>query len=699
MRIATIKRKDGGYDRIPAFLVDEFPYYQISEQYRRAKNKKFVYMNLFCTFDIETTTIHPDPEKPPEGFMYHWQMDIGGVVVYGRRWEEWIGLIQKITDWLELDEDKRIVCYIHNAGYEFQFARDFLEKYFGEIKIFASKTREPIYFLCSGWEFRCSYKLTNMNLQKACENEKGVIHPKAAGDLDYRIIRTADTALSETEFGYCISDVVSLYEMIENRIINEGDRLDSIPLTSTGYVRRECRFACRADRHYRDRVFKKQALTPTVYTLLKEEGRGGNTHSNRYMAGIIWKSTKNNEIGSYDEISGYPAMLLLRKFPMSKFSYYGNIESVTEFDDMLSKYACLFRVLLEGVKVRPEITMPYIPRSKCLEFGAGMKQDNGRVLSCDWILLTVNDIDWKIIKAQYTFTSVSISDFHIADYNYLPECLRDKILDYFYRKCDLKNQIETCKDPGELENLSYLYAKMKNRLNGIFGMCFTDPCRATITIDEAGEWTVTAPNIEESLEKYNKSRNSFLVYAWGSWCTSWNRLHLQNLLDITGPETIYCDTDSSKAIITPRIRERIEEENQKIIAECEKLGAYADVNGKRYYLGLYDFEQTYESFITLGAKKYAYTDEKGLHITIAGVNKKIGAKELGDLKNFKPGFIFREAGGRCLYYNKAPIHEITVDGCTMTTASNIGMIDSTYELGVTDEYAELIGMNVYKELT
>lgn len=692
MRIANIKRKDGGVDRIAAYTLEEYPFFQLKDNSRRAKNKKFRYMDTFAVFDIEATTLKD--QDPPTGFMYHWQMNIGGCVVYGRRWEEWIEIMTEISQWLELSPDKRMVVYIHNAGYEFQFIKDFLKRDFGGFDVFATGPRQPIYILCdAGFEFRCSYKLTNMNLAKACQNEYGVEHPKAAGDLDYRKMRTADTYLDDMEFGYCISDVVSLYELIERKLINEGDNLDSIPLTSTGYVRRECRAACKADRHYRDRVFKKQLLTPDVYTLLKEEGRGGNTHANRYMSG-----RKFCNVSSYDEISGYPAMLLLKKYPMSKFSYYGDVETAAEFKKLLSENACLFRVLLENVKVRPEVTMPYIPASKVLQRGGRARFDNGRVLECEWILITVNDIDWQIILGQYNFTGVSISDFYIAKYDYLPAPIRDTVLEYFRQKCELKYQIETAKNDADRENLQYLYGKQKNRLNGIFGMAFTDPVRPVITVNDSGEWVTEAPNIEEALEKYNKSRNSFLIYAWGSWTTALNRQHLQTLLDITGDDTIYCDTDSSKAIISPRIREKIEAENKKIIAECEERKAYADVNGKRYYIGLYDLDGEYDEFITLGAKKYAYTDKSGFHITIAGVNKKIGSKEMATIDNFKPGFIFRDAGGQCLYYNDEPIHYIEVDGCRMLTASNIGMVDSTYELGVTDEYAELIGLNVYKEL-
>ena len=696
MRIADIKRVDGEIDRIAALNVSEFPFFQLPDLTCRAKHKKITYMKIFATFDIETTTIHPDPDKAPEGFMYHWQMDIGGVVVYGRRWEEWLQLMNIISEWLELSEERRMVVYVHNLSYEFVFISDFLREDLGGFEIFATGPRVPIYVLCgAGFEFRCSYKLTNMNLQRACENELGIIHPKAAGDLDFKIKRTADSKLDSLEFGYCISDVVSLYELIERRLINEGDTLDSIPLTLTGYIRRITRGECRKDRRYRDRVFKKNLLVKDVYILLKEAGRGGNTHANRYLCGKQFAG-----VDSADAVSDYPAQILLRDFPCTKFTYYGEIESVAEFERLLKEKACLFRVILKDLKVKSRVTMPYIARDKLLSHGSGAKYDNGRVLCCDWVAFTVTDIDWKIIKKQYEFTEISISDFYIAKYGPLPEPICNVVMKLFKEKTELKYKIQTCADPEEIESLQYYYAKSKNRINSVFGMMYTDPVRNNITISDSGEWQVTSPDIEEALEKFNKSRNSFMVYAWGVWVTAWARYHLEAALDAFGDDALYCDTDSVKGIGSPEIRRRMEKINNNIMKLCEEKGAFCDVGGKRYYLGVFEWEnkEPYKAFKTLGAKKYAYVDEHGFHITISGVNKKIGAHEMEDINNFRPGFIFKDAGGKTLYYNDVGKHYIEVDGCRMLTASNVGMIDSTYELGLSDEYAELMGINVYKEL-
>ena len=696
MRYADIKRVDGDIDRIAALEVSEYPYFQIPEQTRRAKHKKITYMRIFATFDIETTTIQPDPEKAPEGFMYHWQMDIGGVVVYGRRWEEWLELMTKISEWLKLSPERRMVVYVHNLAYEFQFIKDFLFDDFGGADVFATGRRTPIYVATdNGFEFRCSYRLTNMNLEKACENELGIIHPKAAGDLDYKIRRVSTSELSGQEFGYCISDVVSLYELIERRMINEGDNLDSIPLTSTGYIRRMTRKECAKDRRYRDKVFKKNLLNKEVYTLLKEAGRGGNTHANRYLSGQIFP-----DVESADAASDYPAQIMIRDFPMTKFTYYGDIESEEELRDLLKEKACLFRIILTNVRVRHDVTMPYIASSKLTAHGRGMKYDNGRVLCGDWIALTVTDLDFKIIEKQYDFDDLDISDFYIAKYGPLPQPIRDVVLKLFREKCELKYKIQHCEDPEELEELQYFYAKVKNRINAVFGMMYTDPVRTSYTVNDEGTWEVKQPDIEEALETFNKSRNSFLCYSWGVYVTSWARFQLEEALCVFGDEALYCDTDSVKGMTTPKIKRDMEKLNKKIIKLCEQKGAYCDVGGERYYLGIFEWEnkEPYKAFKTLGAKKYAYVDEHGFHITIAGVNKKAGALEMEDINKFNPGFIFRDAGGKTLYYNDVGKHYIEVDGCRMLTASNVGMIDSTYELGLTDEYAEMIGINVIKEI-
>ena len=698
-RFVTVSRLDGGSDNVTVYTVKDFPYAKLDTKAMKCNNKRKCeeYLQTFGVYDIETTTIYkghaPDWIVAPWAFMYHWQMSIGGYLIVGRTWEEWLEFFDRLEEVLQFNGNKQLVIYVHNLGYEFQFMRDFLERYFDGFTVFASKARQPITVQTGrGVQFRCSYKLTNMSLEKAVKNELGVVHAKAAGDLNYKKRRTPKTRLTNTELGYCVGDVISLYELIDRRLINEHDSLESIPMTSTGYVRRMCRKACKKDGHYRQ-LFKETEMTPYIYTLLKEAGRGGNTHANRYMSGRVWHMAD-----SFDVQSSYPFCLCAFKFPINKFTPYGDVETLEELDGLLKKYACLFRIVLQNPAVRDTVTMPYIPISKCYQHGGDLKLDNGRVLTCEWLQMTLTDIDWEIIKKQYTWDSFAITDMCIAKYDYLPECLLDVVREVYSGKCELKYKKELAKKNGtDAGDIPYLYNKIKNRLNGIFGMMYTDPVKEENTLNENGEWIVNTPDTAEALAKFYRSRNSFLYYAWGVWCTAHARKHLQQLLDLTGEATIYCDTDSSKAVGADI--DAIEKVNIEIANLARERNAFAVAGGEEYYMGVYEHEneEPIKEFKTLGAKKYAYLDAEGLHCTVSGVSKKLGAKELKTIDNFKIGFVFREAGGMELYYNdNVGIHQVTVNGCTFTTASNVAMIDGSYTIGITEEYAELIGANIYE---
>lgn len=702
MRKATIPTIEGN-DEIETYTLCDFPYDKLHTIALKCKHRKGMeILTDFATFDIETTTI--EVAGVYTGFMYHWQMCVNGIVCAGRTWEEWQVFMDRLSKIYKTNESRKFVIYVHNLAYEYQFIKDFLQT---DTKVFAVKSRKPLYVTTpNGIEYRCSYLLSNMSLAKACANEKGCYHQKAVGDLDYRIIRTPTTDLTDEEYGYCVADVVCLYDFIKARLRNENDNLESIPMTSTGYVRRDCRRYCRADRRYRQK-FLKLTLSVEDYTMLKEAGRGGNTHANRFLSGKIL-----HNVDSYDVASSYPFQLIARKFPMTKFVQYGEVESIAELNRLIEKEACLFRVLIEDVSCKESLVMPYIPYSKCLSVGR-YTLDNGRILTASHLLLTVTDIDWKLIEQQYDFdhAKIRISDMRIAEYGYLPEPIRKCVLDYFHRKSELKVQIEAAERAGDFdkaEELSYLYAKMKARLNAIFGMMYTDICHDIIEV-EGGSWLpVQKPDIAESIKKFYKSRNSFLFYAWGVWCTAHARQHLQTLIDEgTGYGTIYCDTDSSKAVGVDH--ERITALNAEIMRDCDALGAFADVDGKRVYMGVYEHEndEPIEAFKTLGAKKYCYIDKKGLHITISGVSKAknpdsgipTAVEEMRSIENFIPGFTFSKSAGLELYYNdEEGIHTIHVNGEEITTASNIGMKERTYTIGITDEYSRLIGFDFFQNL-
>lgn len=712
MRVCRLKNRDGTTELKLCYYCDEFPFREI-EQCEPIKSKsKIKYLPNIFVWDIETTSMIDVAE--PYGFMYSWGVCIDNYLIYGSTWREFIRFCDRLKDWLEFDNEKRLICWVHNLSFETQFGKEFFQEYFEGIDVFAIQNRKIIKVTCgNGLEFRCTYKLSNMNLANAVKFEKGTEHIKHKGDLDYSKIRTPSTHLNLTEFSYQMGDVQTLYEYVRQALKNNGDTFNTIPLTSTGYPRRALRKETRKQKGYRS-YFLHNLLTPNVYTMLKEAARGGDTHTNRLLSNRLLK----NCVDSLDKKSSYPAQMYQQQFPCEKFTYYGRLESIGEFNALLANYALLFRVCFKNIRVRSDRSSTYIPVSKTRNRHFDkVVYDNGRIMSMEGTMeMTLTDIDWRIIKEHYTWDAALVYDMHFAKYGLLPSSIRNTILTWFKRKCELDYCREIYEDYDEktwldlieeyivaynYEDVEYQYQSFKRLLNALFGLCYTDPVRDVISLseDENGAlvWDETKrPDLTEALDKYNSSWNSFLVYAVGVWVTAWGRKELNDLVRVTNTGenmSAYWDTDSSKAII--KDWKPIEELNASIIKRCEDMGCVVDVHGHKSYLGVIERETKkplYE-FKALGAKKYAYRDDKGLHITISGVGKKGAAKQLKAVKNLKNGFVFTgDAGGKELIYTDAPIHNIEVNGEIIETASSIAMKPSTYTVGMTKEYASTLGL-------
>lgn len=240
------------------------------------------YYNTYMTFDIETTSVN-NVEKP-YAFMYIWQACINSQVIMGRTWEEFLLFVQNLNNaCLQISDKAKFVIYVHFLPFEFQFIRNF----FTISDFFALHTRQPVRFTANGtFEFRCSYKLSNMNLEKFIQSTPNAHYYKKSGeDFDYSIFRTPFTSLTEEEYGYCYCDVRGLQEAID--FLLESDNLATIPMTSTGYIRREVKKCMHARQHNIFLVKEKTALSPDQYVLCKYALRGGNAHANPIYAGDI----------------------------------------------------------------------------------------------------------------------------------------------------------------------------------------------------------------------------------------------------------------------------------------------------------------------------------------------------------------------------------------------------------------------------
>lgn len=654
-----------------AYKWNEFPFEILKKDIVKSGKHK-MYQRKPMTFDIETSKIPIDNEGHFEAFMYVWQICIEGNVVFGRRWEELQEFMEKVVNAYKLSEEERIVVYVHNLSFEFQFIQD----YFNFTDVFAMASRSILTAKTAHLEFRCSYKLSNMSLAKFIENTPNTLHYKGIDDLDYSTVRTPDTPLNEVELGYCFNDVKGLYECVMELL--KDDNIATIPLTSTGYVRRDCRIAMGRNKKNRQ-MFLRSRLSLLQYKLLRECFRGGNTAGDRYLTNLILKN-----VGSYDLSSSYPFQMIARDYPLGKWNY-GVIRNIATLEEYNNKYCTIARYTFKNIRLKEEKPIPYIPQSKCLALGDDREIYNGRILHADFLTISMTNIDYDIVKEQYEYDEIAVEEFHYSRKGLLPKELRDTIMYYFEKKSKLK---------GDEEHY-YEYMKSKNKLNSIYGMTVTNILNTEIEYHD-GEYTEKKMNedeMQDALDKYYKNHRSFLNYSWGVFVTAYARRELEDGLNIAGLDTIYCDTDSVK-YIGDHDRE-FEAYNERLNRECLEKGVinYVEVNGKRFYMGIFDKEHGYDEFITLGAKKYAFLQNGKLGITVSGLSKKKGAEELekkGGLRRFQRNEVFYNSGRTIAQYNSAEVHDITVDGCTFSTASNLAIVDTTYTLGISDTMLDII---------
>lgn len=201
-------------------------------------NKKITYYNVPAGFDIETTSYF-DESGNRKGTMYHWQFGIFNLVTTGRSWPEFLNCLTAVRAILGLGNETRLVVYIHNISFEWQFMRKWIEW----DKVFFLDTRNPIYALSDGIEFRDMFKLSRKSLAKTAEDLVNYPTMKMIGDLDYSLYRHSLTPLTDIELRYCEQDIRVILSYIQEKIETDGD-ITKIPLTNTGYVRNYCRTAC-----------------------------------------------------------------------------------------------------------------------------------------------------------------------------------------------------------------------------------------------------------------------------------------------------------------------------------------------------------------------------------------------------------------------------------------------------------------------
>ena len=551
--------------------------------------------------------------------MYEWSFCISGFVIIGRTWEEYNQLYKRLIELLNISLTKRLIIYVHNLNYEFQFIR---KRYEWET-VFSLKERKPIKATTiDGVEYRCSYLLSGYSLATLAKTLKTYKVEKLKGDLDYRLIRTEKTFLSAEELQYCINDVLIIVCYIDELITRRGN-ITKIPLTKTGFVRDYCRKNCLynekgSDKYHKYRkLMKGLILDKDQYILCRRAFSGGFTHANAQYVKM-----KIPKVRSFDECSAYPYVMVAEKFPMSKPEPYNPLDR-DDFIRNLLTYCCMFYIKFINIKSKIPYEN-YISKYHCFNLKNG-KFNNGRVVKADELTLAITEQDYMIINLAYEWEDSVIFDFYRFRKDYLPTELVKSILKLYNDKTQLKGVV------GKEE----IYMESKEELNSCYGMTVTDICRDEIKYDK--DWSKETPDLDEAMQKNNKSVKRFLYYPWGVWVTAYARRNLWEAILEFGEDYIYSDTDSVKVLNYQKHMKFITEYNKRVSNQLDKALKFHKLNpeltrpktikGQVKQLGVWEDEGEYEYFKTLGAKRYMVKKERVLDdkydysITVSGLNK------------------------------------------------------------------------------
>lgn len=652
------------------------------------------YLNVPVSFDIETTSTYYENNKV--AFMYEWTMAIGDFAVYGRDWESFKFLLNELRLWFELSPTERMIIYVHNLGFEFQF----MCKEFEWLKVFAVDERKPIVAVCKqGFEFRDSYILSGYSLEKTAENLVSHSIKKLVGDLDYSLIRHSETVLTSDELAYCENDVLIITAYIDEQIVQYGD-ITKIPLTNTGRVRNFVRQNCLRDRkrksgagvgkRYRE-LMNECRLDLRSYVFCKRAFQGGFTHaSNKWVGEVL------TDVHSIDFNSSYPYVMLSEKYPMSRPMEIDDVSMVESNDE----FSYLIRIRIK--KLHSRLTYEsYLSESKCR--GEGFVSVNGRLFSADWVETIVTDVDLKIIKNVYEYKSLTIIDGYYFYKQYLPRAIIDSIMTLYGNKTELKG----------VPDKAVEYLLSKGMLNSVYGMCVTDIVREE-NVFEGSEWVKSKPDIDKMVDEINKdneSRNRFLYYPWGVWVTAYARHNLWGGIVSMGDDYVYSDTDSIKFMNYENHIDFIDEYNAGCLNKLEKMCEFRRLDierckPKNRLLGVFDYEGKVDKFKTLGAKRYlTYSSEKGYKLTVAGLSKQNGMDYIREVcaddvdrvfEMFDDGLsIPKEKTGKNTHTyvdNEFELDVTDYEGVTshIKTLSGVHLEKAGFELGMSNKYLEFL---------
>lgn len=669
---------------------------QYETHYKMEGKKRIYYKEILIAFDIETSSFIYNGEKMAT--MYCWQLGVNGKAYIGRTWEDFFNVYNYMRKTLKINFYNRVIVWVHNLPYEFQFIRQL----FNWVSIFARDERKPMKALTAGGvEFRCSYILSGVSLEKIANDLVYFKIRKLKDIFDYDKIRHYKTELTDNEKSYCVNDVLILNCYIWEQI-NIYGKITKIPMTNTGRVRTKMREVVFEDKKAKKLIQSLKVTSEEELKALEAAFQGGFTHAN-YQNIDISTGLGIYNVKSKDFTSSYPTVMICEKYPMTtgekiKISYSEMQENRKEYC-----YICEVKIVNLKEKLHHENPLSF---SKC-SVTKNAKVNNGRVMTADEIITTTTDVDlFEILAKFYEWDDIKIGNCWRYHLYYLPTPIISTILELYKTKTEYKDIEEKIVD----------YMIAKGMLNSTYGMMVMSINQDEVTFTREDGWNTKQTELISGIAKYNEDNNRFTFYPWGVFITAYARRNLFMAIEYLENDYLYSDTDSVKYKNPDNHDDFFEDYNEKIKRKIKKalyingfdtsLMSPKTKDGVEKPLGVFDDDGHFERFKTLGAKRYMTQDKKGkIKMTVAGVSKrgiaeylkmKAENEEVDIFTLFEDELVVpEEYSGRLVssYIDeetRAYIADYKGAYCEVCEKSSIHLGKSEYNMNIPDEYLKLL---------
>lgn len=611
------------YQGVPISQID----FEVIKADKGKYKGKFVCDDIMC-FDTEVTNgfiidgevvkfdyDDPEPFKECEkhSLVYFWSFAINQNVYIGRELRDFLILMKDLHYYCPFTK----IIYVHNLSYDFNFMLNI----FNFDSVFARKTRHPLVAEVNKYltEFRCSYYLTNLSLEN-WGKAYNLITKKKVGLLDYSEIRTPLTKLTGKEIDYGAYDVLTQVAGLTYYKKQYG-HIYNIPLTHTGKMRRECEKIMEKEVFYNKKITNLIPKTLSEYKEQCEAFIGGTV-----LCNWLYKDRTIKNLEAWDIASSYPFVLVTGLYPMSPFFI-----ATKDYEKYMYNDKYLYLVKFRATNVESNYNCHFLSRSKALKIKGG-EVDNGRVIRAKEIEYILTSIDYELFLKCYS-ADVEILKFQWCKAGYLNDNFRRFILKLYEDKTTLKG----------VEGMQTIYQNKKEYINSAYGdfvtKIFSDDILFNFDsslVDETNKiWDkneLTKESYDKKLSTVRKKQfKNYKAFIHGVFVTANARKRLWDAITYEDMDEhmVYTDTDSLKlhnydGDFFEKENKRVLELNKKVAKDLkvsEDLFSPKDKYGVPHPLGVWEHEDTYEEFKSLGCKQYIYKDKKGLHLTCAGISK------------------------------------------------------------------------------